>query len=120
MDKSEILVLLEFILESIELIEKRFKKIKSVDDFLTEDGLLILDAISMRLQAVGEALKNIDKKDKEFLLQVADKEYWSKIIKTREIISHHYINLDAEIVYMICDEKLEELKGKIIRLISLT
>ncbi|WP_457561819.1 HepT-like ribonuclease domain-containing protein [Caminibacter pacificus] len=87
--------------------------------FLTEDGLLILDAISMRLQAVGEALKNIDKKDKEFLLQVADKEYWSKIIKTREIISHHYINLDAEIVYMICDEKLEELKDKIIRLISL-
>ena len=73
MDKSEILVLLEFVLESIELIEKRFKKIKSVDDFLTEDGLLILDAISMRLQAVGEALKNIDKKDKEFLLQVADK-----------------------------------------------
>ncbi|QCI28627.1 DUF86 domain-containing protein [Caminibacter pacificus] len=120
MDKSEILVLLEFILESIELIEKRFKKIKSVDDFLTEDGLLILDAISMRLQAVGEALKNIDKKDKEFLLQVDDKEYWSKIIKTREIISHHYINLDAEIVYMICDEKLEELKDKIIRLISLT
>jgi len=119
MDKSEILVLLEFVLESIELIEKRFKKIKSVDDFLTEDGLLILDAISMRLQAVGEALKNIDKKDKEFLLQVADKEYWSKIIKTREIISHHYINLDAEIVYMICDEKLEELKDKIIRLIGL-
>ncbi len=33
MDKSEILVLLEFVLESIELIEKRFKKIKSVDDF---------------------------------------------------------------------------------------
>jgi uncharacterized protein with HEPN domain len=117
MDKSEISILLEFILESIELIEKRFKKIKSVDDFLTEDGLLILDAISMRLQAIGEALKNIDKKDKEFLLQVADKKYWSKIIKTREIISHHYINLDAEIVYMICNEKLEELKDKIIRLI---
>ena len=118
MDKSEISIFLEFILESIELIEKRFKKIKSIDDFLTEEGLLILDAISMRLQAIGEALKNIDKKDRDFLLQVAEANYWSKIIKTREIISHHYINLDAEIVFMICDEKLEELKNKIVRLIS--
>jgi uncharacterized protein with HEPN domain len=56
------------------------------------------------------------KKDKSFLLQVSKKNYWSKIIKTREIISHHYINLDAEIVYMICDDKLLELKNKILKL----
>ncbi|WP_456479798.1 HepT-like ribonuclease domain-containing protein [Nautilia sp.] len=116
MDKSEISILLDFVLKSIELIEKRFEKINDIDDFLTEDGLLILDAISMRLQAIGEALKNIEKKDKEFLLQIAPKDYWSKIIKTREIISHHYINLDAEIVYMICDEKLDELKKYISKL----
>jgi len=113
MDKTEIEVLLEFILESINLIKKRFTKIKNIDDFLTEEGLLILDAISMRLQAIGEAIKNIDKKDKNFLLKAGNKDYWSKIIKTREIISHHYINLDAEIVYMICNEKLDELKEKI-------
>ena len=38
MDKSEISILLEFILESIELIEKRFEKINDIDDFLTERG----------------------------------------------------------------------------------
>ena len=116
MDKSEIGVLLDFILESINLIKKRFSKIKDIDDFLTEDGLIILDSISMRLQAIGEALKNIDKRDKNFLLRAAPKEYWSKIIKTREIISHHYINLDAEIVFMICNEKLKELEDKILKL----
>jgi len=116
MDKTEIVVLLDFILESITLIRKRFKKIDNIDDFLTEEGMLILDAISMRLQAIGEALKNIDKRDRNFLLKVADKEYWSKIIKTREIISHHYINLDAEIVYMICKENLDELEKNILKL----
>ena len=116
MDKTEIEVLLDFILESIKLIKNRFEKINSIDDFLTEDGLLILDSISMRLQAIGEALKNIDKRDKNFLLKVAPKEYWSKVIKLREIISHHYINLDAEIVFMICNEKLDELEQNILKL----
>ncbi|NPA11326.1 MAG: DUF86 domain-containing protein [Epsilonproteobacteria bacterium] len=116
MDKTEIDVLLEFILESINLIKKRFNKINCVDDFLEEDGLMVLDSISMRLQAIGEALKNIDKKDREFLIQVAPKSYWSKIIKTREIISHHYVNLDAEIVFEICATKLDELEEKILKL----
>lgn len=75
-----------------------------------------LDAISMRLQSIGEALKNIDKKEREFLLQEADKTYWSKIIKTREILTHHYIDIDAETIYDICNEKLDELEGKILNL----
>jgi hypothetical protein len=38
------------IVESTELIENRFIKIESADDFVSsEDGILILDAVSMRL-----------------------------------------------------------------------
>ncbi len=70
----------------------------------------------MRLQSIGEALKNIDKKENEFLLQVADKFYWSKIIKTREILTHHYIDIDAETIYNICDAKLDELEKNILAL----
>jgi len=114
MDKSEINELIDFILESIDLVKVRFSKISSVDDFLDDEGLIILDSISMRLQSIGEAIKNIDKKNRDLLLEVASKEYWSKIIKTREIISHHYINLDAEIVYEICDKKLDELQEKVL------
>ncbi len=44
-------------LKVLNLLKKRFGKIKKIDDFLTDEGLLILDAISMRLQAIGEALK---------------------------------------------------------------
>jgi len=117
MDKATTAELLEFILESLRLIKRRFNGVRSSDDFLDNDeGLDKLDAISMRLQSIGEALKNLDKRQKDLLLQVADREYWSKIIRTREILTHHYIDIDAETIYMICDEKLEELEQKILKL----
>jgi uncharacterized protein with HEPN domain len=117
MDKATTAELLDFILESLRLIKRRFSGIASSDDFLENDeGLDKLDAISMRLQSIGEALKNLDKRQQELLLMVGDKEYWSKIIRTREILTHHYIDIDAEIIYMICDEKLEELEEKILKL----
>lgn len=119
MDKANNLELLKFILESIAMIKKHFIGIASSDDFMhSEDGLTKLDAISMRLQSIGEALRNIDKRYREFLLEVADKTYWSNIIKTREIITHHYIDIDSETIYMICDEKLEDLESKVSALIN--
>lgn len=117
MDKATTAELLDFILESLRLIKRRFSGITSSDDFLdSDDGLDKLDAISMRLQSIGEALKNLDKREQALLLMVADKEYWSKIIRTREILTHHYIDIDAETIYMICDEKLEDLEQKILKL----
>ncbi len=117
MDKSTTKELIEFMLESLSLIKKRFAVIGNSDDFLKDDdGLEKLDSISMRLQSIGEALKNLDKRDKQFLLQVADGRYWSEIIKTRDFISHHYIDLDAETVFDICENELLELEEKILKL----
>ncbi len=118
MDKAANIELLKFILESIALIKRRFKDIESSDDFISDDaGVDKLDAISMRLQAIGEAIKNIDKRDRKLLLQVADKFYWSKIIKTREILTHHYIEIDSETIFDICENKIEELEENINKLL---
>ena len=58
MDKVNNRELLKFILESVSLIKDRFEVIHSSDDFMyNNDGLMRLDAISMRLQSIGEALK---------------------------------------------------------------
>lgn len=114
MDKANLHELIKFIQESIALIKRRFESIKTSDDFLANDeGIDRLDAISMRLQGIGEAIKNIDKSERDLLLKVADGLYWSKIIKTREILTHHYIDIDAQIIYEICHDKLVELEEKI-------
>lgn len=114
MDKANLHELIKFIQESIGLIKRRFESIQTSDDFLANDeGIDRLDAISMRLQGIGEAIKNIDKRERDLLLKVADGLYWSKIIKTREILTHHYIDIDAQIIYEICHDKLSELEEKI-------
>ena len=114
MHKMSLMELLAFIEESIELIQKRFTAIHCPDDFLADDaGLEKLDSIILRIQTIGEALKNIDKHQQGFLEQASSPEYWSNIIKLRDLISHHYVDIDAETIYMICDEKMDELKQKI-------
>ena len=105
-----ILSTLEDIKFSIELIMKRFETIDSSDDFLAdENGLDKLDSISMRLVAIGEGFKNIDKLTDRKLLPNYPKVNWKGVKGVRDILSHHYFDLDAETIFVICDSYLEEL-----------
>jgi len=117
MNKMTTLELLNFILQSILLVKKRCKDIHVADDFLfSDENIDKFEASVMRLQTTGEALKNIDKRDSNFLLQVASKEYWSDIIRMRDLISHHYADIQADIIFAICKEELEELELNIQKL----
>jgi len=72
---------LQVILESIVLIESRFSKINNADDLVSSaGGVLILDAIAMRLQVVGELVKKIGKMDRSFLENYPEIE-WDKIMR---------------------------------------
>ena len=102
--------MLEDIQFSIELILKRFAKIETSDDFLSdEEGLEKLDSISMRLVAIGEGFKSIDKLTQKKLLAQYDTIDWKGVKGIRDILSHHYFDLDAEIIFNICDRYLNEL-----------
>ena len=104
---------LQIILESIILIENRFSKIDSADDLvLSADGVLILDAIAMRLQITGELLKKISKMDKTLLENYPEIE-WDKIMRLRDIVSHHYEKVDHEIIFDICKNHIPRLKSTI-------
>ena len=106
--------LLKFILDSIAQIRFTFSQVEEVDDLLEgPEAIMRLDAISMRLQAIGETIKNIQKHEPALLTSVAPKEYWSDIAKMRDIISHHYINIDAEVVYDVCKNELDKLEAYI-------
>ena len=112
MSDKELMVLstLEDIIFSIKLIQNRFKSIKSSNDFLIDDvGLEKLDSISMRLVAIGEGFKNIDKlTDKKLLVHYPSVD-WRGVKGVRDILSHHYFQLDAETIFEICNEYLDEL-----------
>ncbi len=104
---------LRLISESLDLVANRFSKIKHPDEFVSnEDGVLILDAIAMRLQVVGELLKKIDKRDATFLLKYNEIN-WDNIMRLRDIVSHHYEKVDHEIIFDVCQKHLPNLRQTI-------
>jgi uncharacterized protein with HEPN domain len=62
MPEEEIVDYLDLMLDSIALIEGRFATMNSPDEFVQSmDGMTLLDAISMRLQVIGESVRKIQK-----------------------------------------------------------
>lgn len=98
------------ILQHIAVIEKRFSSITHADDFVcTNEGVVLLDAITIRLQAIGENITKVRKRNPEFIEKYPQIE-WEDIVHFRNFISHNYEILDFEIVFTICQVHIPKLK----------
>ncbi len=73
---------------------------------MNDDGIDRLDAICMMLIAIGESLKYLDKITESKLFEEYPEVDWKGAKGIRDIISHHYFDVDAEIVYSVCKERL--------------
>ena len=117
--KEMLLSTLEDIKYSLELILKRANNINSSDDFLKdENGLQKLDSIAMRLSDIGEGFKNIDKLSNNQLLIKYPNIPWKNVKGIRDILSHHYFDLDAEVIFNICKKDANELLETTIKIIE--
>jgi len=68
----------------------------------------------MQLINTGEALKEIDKLTGGSLLPNYPDIDWKKAKGMRDIITHHYFDVDAETVFTACKEHIPEMQ-KVIR-----
>ena len=118
-DREFVLEILEQIHEASQRVLKRFEPIRSVDDFTnSESGMEKLDAICMQLVAIGESLKNLDKITENELLARYPEIEWKKIKGMRDIISHHYFDIDAEVIFDVCENHFETLKETIHKMMT--
>ena len=109
-DKSLVFEILSQVENSIQITLKRFEVVDDVDYFTnTSIGMEKLDSICMQLIAIGESLKNIDKITNKKLLEKYPQIDWRGAKGMRDIISHHYFDIDAKEIYDVCDSKLESL-----------
>ena len=109
-DKSLVIEILIQILNASKTVAQRFEIVDSVDYFIdTPEGQEKLDSICMQLIAIEESLKNIDKITNKVLLKKYPQVDWKGAKGIRDIISHHYFDLDAEEIYFVCDTKLDTL-----------
>ena len=121
MSEKTLMVLstLEDIDMSIDMVIERFKAIKTSDNFLSSaENIEKLDSIAMRLLAIGEGLKNIDKLTDGQLLPQYPSIEWKNIKGLRDILSHHYFDINAEILFDVCSTKLGELSRVIKQMIK--
>ena len=95
---------------AIETIKLRFEPVDTMDYFLdTPMGQEKLDSLCMLFIAIGESLKKIDKLTDKQLLSKFDTIDWKSIKGMRDVLSHHYFDMNAEAVYNVCNDELDDL-----------
>ena len=118
-DKALVLSMLKQIDDAIEKIKYRTSHVQSANDFTdTPEGMEKLDGVCMLFMAVGEALKNVDKISNGSILKKYSEFDWKGAMGFRDIIAHHYFDIDSEQVYWICANNLKPLSNCIKRMIK--
>ncbi len=116
-DKELLSDLLFDIIEATIKVENRCCSINSSDDFLEdEESIILLDSICMQLIAIGQGIKDIDKITNKSVLINYPQIPWKNIAGIRDILSHNYFDLNAQTVFGICQDNIQELKNVLIKI----
>lgn len=108
--KEHVLHLLRKMEQTLERIIRNSEPIDSYRYYyMTPAGMERLESTCMLLIAIGESVKGIDKlTNKEFLPQYPAVD-WKGAMGIRDIIAHHYFDLDAEIVFDVVKNNLPQM-----------
>lgn len=118
-DMNLALHILEQIHKSTQTILDRFEPINSANDFTdSQAGMEKLDSICMQLIALGESLKNLDKVTGGKLLDRYPQIDWKKAKGLRDIITHHYFDVNAEAIFNVCRTKIPLLNEIVLNIIG--
>lgn len=117
-DNKQVLIILEQINEALKTVMTRFEPVLDSNYFTDSPaGKEKLDGICMQLIAIGESLKNIDKLTNKQLLQEYAEIDWTGAKGVRDIISHHYFDIDAEEIFWICDQQIKPMQQTVEKMI---
>ena len=86
--------------------------------YMSPAGMERLESTCMLLIAIGESIKGIDKiTNKELLPQYPEVD-WKGAMGIRDIIAHHYFELDAEVVFDVVKNEFPNLLQTIRRMMN--
>ena len=110
-DKRLVLSEIGQIIETIDVVLRRTKDVQILNDFLlSESGMILLDSVCMKLIAIGESVKKLDRLTNKDLLKNYPSVDWKGVMAMRDIIVHHYFEIDAEIVFQTIHDDLPLLR----------
>ena len=113
----KVLHLLDKVIESLEVIQQRTENIHCTYDFLdSASGTLFLYGVCMKLIATGESIKNLDKLTAGNLLIYYPQIPWREVMGMRDIIVHHYIEVDADVIFNTVKENIPLLMDTLLQM----
>ena len=113
-DRTLVIDILTQVFQALQTIETRFAPITAPNDFTDHpQGKEKLDSICMLLMAVGESLKQLDKITNKQLLVHYPNIDWKGAKGMRDIIAHHYFDINADEIFFVCKNKLPDLQHTI-------
>jgi uncharacterized protein with HEPN domain len=116
----------EYVLSALRKIEQTVSRVIANSEqitsydyyYLSPAGMERLESTCMLLIAIGESIKGIDKlTNKEFLPRYSEVD-WKGAMGIRDIIVHHYFELDAEVVFDVVKNEFPNLHTTILRMIA--
>ena len=118
-DKEITLDSLMKIRSMLELVTERASVVETPNDFLcSPDGMIRLDAICMNLIALGETVKGLDKQTNGQLLTSYPEVYWRGVMGMLDKISHHYFEIDTDVVFRTIEEDIPAMKPVVEKMIK--
>jgi uncharacterized protein with HEPN domain len=99
-DKTLALDILQRMEETLAILIEGTKDIKDLHQLSkSASGMIRLKGICMSLLVVGEEIKSLDKHTGQELLCHYPAIPWKDIMRMRDIIAHHYFEINEEIVF---------------------
>lgn len=118
-DKELVLDSLQKIKAMLDLILDRASVVDTPNDFLcSPNGMMRLDAICMNLIALGETVKGLDKLTGGQFLPNYPEVYWKGVMGMRDKISHHYFEIDSDVVFKTIQEDIPQMTSAIVKMID--
>jgi len=116
-DRGLALAIVEQIEGALETIKSRSAQVRSLADLTdTPRDVERLDSLCMLFMAIGEALKSLDKITDGTLLSRYPEIDWKGAMGFRDIIAHHYFDIDAEQVFWLCSHEVAPLSDAMKRI----
>lgn len=98
---------LKRIADTIERIIENSKVINEPQYYvLSSAGMERLESTCMLILAIGESVKGIDKMTNKQLFPNYPEVDWKGVMGIRDIIAHHYFDIDEAIVFDVVKNKL--------------
>lgn len=105
--------------QTVERVIEKSVKINSYHDYYESPaGMERLESTCMLLIAIGESIKGIDKITEKKLLPQYPEVDWRGAMGIRDIIAHHYFELDAEVVFNVVKNEFPGLLCTVKRMIT--